>query len=62
MLGMTCNVLKGFSSNFVKCREKYLGGTYLREIENEKEDGYMCLMVMQQHECSGYCFLMRKSW
>jgi hypothetical protein len=61
-LGMTCNVPEEFSSNFVKCKEKHAAGTYLRETENEKEDGYMCLMDMQQHKCSGYCLRKRKNW
>ena len=61
-LGMTCNVPEEFSSNFVKCKEKHAAGTYFREAENEEQDGYMCLMDMQQHECSGYCLRKRKSW
>jgi hypothetical protein len=61
-LGMTCNVPEEFFSNFVKCREKHAAGTYLRETKNEEDDGYMCLMDMQQHECSGYCLRKRKNW
>ncbi len=61
-LGMTCDVPEDFSSKFVKCRKNHTAGTYLRDANNQQDDGYTCLMDMQQHQCSGYCLRKRKTW
>ena len=61
-LGMTSDVSEDFSLKFVKCKDMHAAGTSLREAKNEEEDGYTCLMDMQQHGCSGYCLCKRKSW
>ena len=59
-LGMTCNVPDKFLSTFSKKKENHPAKEYFMDQDERENDGYSCLMYMQQHECDGYCLRKRK--